>query len=357
MKRAVITVIIVLTVIAAADRGRSFPRMTEITLAEPVFVIGIDKYNDKTKLSLIYEKIEESDEGGGDINQKYIRSAVDSTAASAVETLKKNLPRETAISTADYFLIGEEAARENLMKYTDFLLRNNTLRLTASIFIVRGEAAETAEILIETRTLDILQNFGEYSGINAVSSEMKFFELLSEAAAHNSHTVPALVIKEHEGGKIAVPSGYAIIKDGVLEGFLDQGAARGYNLIKNKSVYSTIEIMDLAVRLENASRKISFDWDGNNLTGINLDINIFTSVIDGAGIKPDITLIEKEQKRVIFGEVLCAVNASKRYGCDFIGFGEVLRMRHPLRWERIREHWRQIYINTPVKINVNSEIS
>jgi hypothetical protein len=60
---------------------------------------------------------------------------------------------------------------------------------------------------------------------------------------------------------------------------------------------------------------------------------------------------------VIFGELQKVIAASKRLGCDFLGIGEALRMRHPLRWELIREHWREIYLSTPVKINVNSEIS
>jgi len=360
MKSAVITVLIFLAVITAFDRGRSLPRMTEITLAEPVFAIGVDKTHDSTRISLIYEKIEDSDEGGGDVNQKYIQSATASTAAAALEKLKKNSPRETAVNTADYFLIGEAAATESIDRYTDFLLRNNTLRLTSSVFIVRGEAASACEILVETGTLDILRNFGEYSGINAVSSEMKFFELLSHRAKGEAYTIPALIIKNFGNRKIAVPSGYAIIKDGNLAGFLDSGTARGYNLLKNKSTYSTIEIntdsLHFATRLENSRRRIRFEWDGDDLSGIVVDVDITTSLIDRGNAELDAAFIEEAQKRVILGELLGAVEASRQHGCDFLGFGEALRMRHPLRWERIRDNREKIYAETNVQININSKL-
>jgi hypothetical protein len=81
MKRAVITVLIFLSAAAVFDRGRSLPVMTEITLAEPVFVIAIDKDGDDVKLTLIYGKTEADDDGV--INAKYVRSATASTAAAA----------------------------------------------------------------------------------------------------------------------------------------------------------------------------------------------------------------------------------------------------------------------------------
>ncbi|MDR2531797.1 MAG: hypothetical protein LBC82_03035 [Oscillospiraceae bacterium] len=359
MKHALITVLVALAVVAAMNRESSFPRMTEITLAEPVFVIGIDRQpgGSGVIVSIVYEKIEASDEGGDSPNQKYTDSAEGSSVAAALETLKKRFPREMAVSTADYFLIGEAAARDGLEEHIAFLSDNNTLRLSASVFIVKGAArgAVTAcEILTETKTLDILRNYGEYSGINAVSSRMRFYELLGEIASRNAFTVPSLVIKEHDNRQIAVPSGYAIIKGDVLQGFLDEASARGYNILRNKSVFSVVELakINAAARLENAKCRISFNWDGDNLTGIVINADVFTSVIGGDADY----LIEKEQSRIIFGEIQRAVEASKRYNCDFLGFGEALRMRHPIRWEGLKNTWEEIYDRTPIKINVNSHI-
>jgi spore germination protein KC len=349
------------------SNARYFPRMTEITLAEPVFVIAIDACRgdyqspvaspeSSSRVTIIYEKIENSDEGGGDANQKFTESVSASSPAAALETLKKRFPREMAVSTAEYFLIGETAAREDLERHIDFLAKNNTLRLTSSVFIVRGEASYAAEILTETRTLDILQNYGEYSGINAISRSMEFFELLSNLAdSRRAFAVPALEIKVQNGEKIVVPSGYAIIKDGGLVGFLEANAARGYNLLTNKSVFSTIEISGgSATRLENSSRRIIFEWDENILTGITINVNFTASVIDGG---ENLKLTQKEQNRIILEEIKKVIGYSKIYNCDFLNIGEVLRMRHPLRWERMKDNWNEIYSQVPVKINVESELS
>ncbi|MCL2077107.1 MAG: hypothetical protein FWH08_01720 [Oscillospiraceae bacterium] len=384
MKRAVITAAIVLIIIAAVNRGKALPKMTEITLAEPVFVLGVDKVahfenseyseNMDVRFSVVYEKIESNDEGGDDnTNRKYTQSAEASSSAAALERLKKQFPREIAVSTADYFLIGEEAARDNVQKYADFLSKNSNLRLTASVFIVRGlggSASEAAEILNESKTLDILRNYGENSGINAFSSQMKFYELLSELAVNTrAVAVPALVINESAEGKNVVPNGYAIIKDSVLQGFLDNNSSRGYNIMKNKSVHSIIEIdyLGAATRLETAKRQVKFNFDGDVLTDITVNVTVTASAVDSGGkvfklseqdlSREDVTLLmEKEQGRIIFDELQKTVAASKRYNSDFIGFGDLLRIRHPYKWERMKNNWDQIYKQTPVKININSRI-
>jgi len=363
MKKPLITVLIALSVLTAANRERNLPRMTEITLAEPVFVIGVDKgEGDNVIMSLIYERIENADEGAENTNQKFAKSAEGSSAAAALEVLKRGFSREIAVSTADYFLIGEDAARESLEKYTDYLSRNNNLKLTASVFIVRGSVTEATEIITETKTLDIMRNFGQNSGVNAFSSPMMFFEFLSElAVTGRAFAVPALAVS----GNSVVPNGYAIIDNGVLKGFLDDSASRGYNIIKNKPVRSTVEIekMNIAAGLETAKRNIHFNFDGDNLINITVSVDITSSAVDrGVHGKEDlndpdiIKKIEKEQARVIFSEIRKTIAASKIYECDFLGIGDILRMKHPYRWHRMKSDWDEIYARTPVRIEVNSRL-
>lgn len=373
MKKPLITVLIALSVLTAANRERNLPRMTEITLAEPVFVIGVDKgEDDNVIMSLIYERIENADEGAENTNQKFVKSAEGSSAAAALEVLKRGFSREIAVSTADYFLIGEDAARESLEKYTDYLSRNNNLKLTASVFIVRGSVTEATEIITETKTLDIMRNFGQNSGVNAFSSPMMFFEFLSElAVTGRAFAVPALIIGRDDSRfsdaaqPNVVPNGYAIIDNGVLKGFLDDSASRGYNIIKNKPVRSTVEIekMNIAAGLETAKRNIHFNFDGDNLINITISVDITSSAVDrGVHGKEDlndpdiIKKIEKEQARVIFSEIRKTIAASKIYECDFLGIGDILRMKHPYRWHRMKSDWDEIYARTPVRIEVNSRL-
>jgi len=336
-----------------------------------VFVLGVDKSGDKVKLSVIYEKIEESDEGSGNPNKKYAVSTEASSSAAALQELKKQFPREIAVSAAEYFLIGEEAAKEGVSKYVDYLSKERNLRLTASVFVVKGDSGRAAEILADRKTLDTLRNYGENAGINAFSSQMAFYELLSSLAKTGNNdtgfAVPALVTFEGNGGVSVRPGGYAIIKNGVLAGFLDDSAARGYNIMKNKSVYSAIEIAgraDLpnsAVKLETAGCNFSFAFNRDKLTEITVNIDIFTSAADYGNSdysERELNLFaEKEQGRVIYSEARELINASKLYGCDFLRFGDAIRMRHPYKWEKLKDNWDNIYMNTPVRINVNSNIS
>ncbi|MCL1822827.1 MAG: hypothetical protein FWG44_01365 [Oscillospiraceae bacterium] len=358
MKKSIITVLIIFTVLLASSKARLLPRMTEITLAEPVFVIALDKTDEnQTLLTLIYEKIESADESGENADKKYIERFTASSAAAALEEMKKRFPREIAASTADYFLIGEAAAKEDLTAYVDFLLKENTLRLTASVFIVKeASASEACEILTETLTLDVLRNFGENSGINAVSSKMAFYKLLSELAEPNrAVAVPALCFTERDGGTVVAPNGYAVVKNNELKGFLDESAARGLHILTKKSAYSAVTPGHdgEAVRINHINRTIKFDFNNHEFSGITINVNVSASVIQG-------TISENAEKalnRFIHREIWKAVNAAKTYESDFLGFGDALKIRHPYKWESYKDNWNEIFLNTPIIINVNSTIT
>ncbi|MCL2108067.1 MAG: hypothetical protein FWH20_01800 [Oscillospiraceae bacterium] len=365
MKRTLLTAIITLTIIAIANRERNLPRMTEITLAEPVFAIGIDSGGgDSVIMSLIYERIEDADSGenGG---AKLVESAEDSSAAAAFEALKRKFSREIAVSTADYFLIGEAAARENLRKYTDYLSRNNNLKLTASIFIVRGSAKQAAEILTETKSLDILRNFGQNSGVNGYSAPMFFYETLSKLEHDITPCAFAVPALEIVGGEVVV-NGYAIISDGQLVGFLDNEISRGYNIIRGHPVYSVVEIAQkgIAVRLESARCKVQFNFAGDELAEIIVRVNLRISSIDrGTHAKEDLNTpesiaeIERIAEQVILSELRAVIAASKLHDCDFLNLGDVLRLKHPYKWEQLKDNWQEIYAETPVRIVVDSRLT
>jgi len=306
----IIAVAAVLFALAAFTPGKALPRATEITLIEPVLALGFDK----GEITFMFEDNTQSTHGA--------------SPAAALEAMKKQHPREVAVSAADFFLFGRNADISGL---AEFILKAQPLRLTASVFIVQGSANSATAVLAEREALDILKNFGENSGTGAYSSLMPFYEFMSELSVPGrSFAAPAL---NSEG----VPDGYAVIKNGEVAGFLSPPASRGYNIIKNKSVYSVVG----GARLKTAKSKISFDFDSVSDELVCININVEISVSETG-----------EAEGIIYEEIAQVIALSKRLESDFAGFGDLLRLKHPYRFERMKADWDDIYAQTPVKINV-----
>jgi hypothetical protein len=308
----VITAAVVLFLLAAFAPGKTLPSATEITLIEPVLALGFDKGEITFKLAEGIEQVRGSSE----------------TPAAALEAMKQKHPREVAVSAADFFLFGADI---NLQSTADYILREQPLRLTASVFVVQGSANSALTALEEEGSLDALRNFGEHSGTGAYSSLMPFYEFMREMAVPGrSFAAPALT-------SAGVPDGYAVIKNARVAGFLPPPASRGYNIIKNKQVYSVVGDNNL----ETARCKIRFNFSGDVLTGIDINVEISTS-------EP----ATRRQRETIAEEIESAVEFAKLHEADFMGFGDLLRIRHPYRYERIKADWDGVFAELPVQINV-----
>ena len=52
-----------------------------------------------------------------------------------------------------------------------------------------------------------------------------------------------------------------------------------------------------------------------------------------------------------------AINVAKNYQVDYIGFNKMLEMKHPYKWNKIKDNWENIFNEVPIRIEVESEIN
>lgn len=275
----------------------------------------------------------------------------------------------------EYILLSEEAAREDVLKYIDFFIRDHEGRLNAKIAIVRNASgSEVFETNGDTPTDELLSNL--YSNIKGLSESKEilisdFIETLS--SKYSSAYLPCIQILEKGGRKSGGSDkkfmsldGYAVLKGKSLSGFITGKEARGLNWIKGdiksgiivvndpKGNKISLEIIDSYVNIHTEMQEDIPIVTVNVKTSSNIgEIQGQLDVLD----KKSISQLEKQQADTIRAEIESAINFSKQNNVDILGFGDKVYHQHPMKWERIKDNWDKMFPRINVKIEIETKIN
>lgn len=274
-----------------------------------------------------------------------------------------------------YIALGERAAREDVLKYLDFFIRNHENRLNVNVAVVRNEdAGEMLELsgmeVAHKEMAGIYENAGEV-GVSKEILLSEFIEILS--SKYSSAYLPCISIVKntedmgsHQRKSHLSLDGFAVFKGKKLLDFIIDGEARGLNWI-NGDVESTLIVVK--------------DKKGNNvsLEVIGQEVNVKTSIKDGM---PDIKVkvsvnsnigelegqtdvfdkesllkLEKQQNDIVKGEIESVIAFAKENKVDIFGFGDKIFHQHPVKWDSIKDKWNKIFPEVKIEVEVESKIS
>ena len=257
MKKCIILLLIIyLSVIFNSCQKFSIKGRVEIDDYLFVKTCGMDvsnKGSDYSKITVISKQIQI--QGMEETKKANILSEEARTIFEANRKMHMYSSKDIFYGHLNFILIGEEAAKEDIRKYLDFVIRDHEARFTASVAIIKGNTAEnvlrqtnTDEFFISERLETIFEDAGDMS----VSSKVNLAELIE--VLDNPYIavyVPymKLVDKiEKEGldaNKLDISlEGYAIFKDFKLIGFVEGKVARGINWVRNKVQSGVIIVKD-----------------------------------------------------------------------------------------------------------------
>jgi spore germination protein KC len=154
--KAAVLIIAAAICLALSGCGANFlPTREEIDEYEIVQAVGVDKCEqDPSQVEVTFVRRSKkgggSMDGGGDLIS--ILSGTGKTFFEAQRKIKATASKTLFFGYVDYFLFGEEAAKEDLHKYFDLIERNHEIRLSPRIYIVRGGTAK--ELLFKSSSKD-----------------------------------------------------------------------------------------------------------------------------------------------------------------------------------------------------------
>jgi len=160
IRRIILAAVPILLLLNLTGCKHSFlPPRKEIDDLQLVQVIGIDKLSYSTNdcmLTVASKNLEvggsqEQSGGtdgssGGSKSKALVLTSTGKTFFDAARNIQTHSNKTIFWGHSQYYLIGEEAAKDNISKYIDFFTRDHELRIDSKVYIVKGS---TAKDLIE----------------------------------------------------------------------------------------------------------------------------------------------------------------------------------------------------------------
>jgi len=277
----------------------------------------------------------------------------------------------------EYIFLGETAARDDVLKYLDFFIRNHENRLDTSIAVVKGTTASElfkgfGTELVHERMSNLYENVGGLSE----SKEIQLSEFIEKLnSKYSCAYIPYVYIfKKAESMEIGdiekeidiVLDGFAIFRGSKLVDFLKGKKARGLNWITGDVKSGIIDVIDskgnnIALEIIESDVIIKTKVIGET-PYIDVKVRVNSNIGELSGKldifnKDSITKLEIQQSEIVKNEVESVVKFAKQNDVDILGFGDKIFHQHPVKWEAIKDNWEEVFPEVSVNVEVESKIS
>lgn len=339
----------------------------EIEQLRLVHTIGFDTNKDGLELSVC---------AGEQKNQGLTRlSASGLNISDTLATLQNYSNKEELYyAHTRYVLVGEEYAKQGLEDVLEYLESSNQLRSDLPIFIVRGGNASDLVLnaggkehgiyeVLEAVIRDCTQRGDSYpytcGDIACFSAEY------GSALACMLTATPTKEIDPSAEDKDLTPvvSGYGILKDGKLVGYISEDSAQCINLLLGELGTGdvTVELngqpVSLRIKKAETSLKPSFGPAGT-MTELTVGLTIEATMEEAEKKdKQDTEKLNYYLEEVITGWLNDILLAMHNTGCDFLGFGPQIAITHTKQWENNPVSWESQLKTLPMNAEVQCKIT
>ena len=273
-------------------------------------------------------------------------------------------------SHTKYLLIGEDAAREGLGRYLDYVERAVDVRLNTGLIIVRGGTAN--ELIKQTSSDDestgeLLESLDKDTRLMSESSVSTCGEVAERLAETGSALAAAVILEQDEEGEYRISSaGYAIIKEGALAGYIDTNLSRAVNLLTNAVEGDVTEVPDgnggyAALRITGGDSSFNAEFSDGRPASIRIDAKINANIEELSG-RLDIydgsvtDCLAAELARLEAERIRGVLEISRELECDFLDIGGRIRTKHPIAYDSIAEDWAGCLAQSEISVSVDARI-
>lgn len=266
----------------------------------------------------------------------------------------------------DQLLLGEGAAIAGVEPVLDYFSRDTQLGLGAQLWLVRGNTAQAAleaggDSGVEGR-LSTLQTDSETgaAGITRTAGEA-FSDLLERGCAY----LPALEVTDlgDSGGTVLVETGYGVLRDGVLAGYLEGESAKGLELLAGHGAEDILEVKlptgQAVARITGASVGCEPVFQGDELVSLRLTCRAFGELAEFRTpmTQEELEQLREELERREHMRLEQALEQLQSWGSDCVGLGIRVAQADPSRWQRISQAWGELFSTVPLDISVEVSVT
>lgn len=302
-----------------------------------------------------------------------IISRTASTMATALDIMQENIAgKEPFYAHADHIVIGENAAKEGIAGYLDFIMRATEMRTNINLFIVKGGTAK--DLITETEG-EVTSAANMLLALNENLSKIGrgFMVSCRELSANLSEFGYSLAlavkltdtdeIDEESGRKMIIPAGFALIQDGKLIDYIDEDLGHSVGTIMGESMLGDTVADDgmggnVVLSYDSVETKIKPRFSDGELKTVDITISCRLNVEE---VTNEINLRDSEVRKNIALQVAKAeadnakkaITLSQNMGIDFMNIGGDIQLMHPVKFEKMAHSWDELF--SDMEFNITAE--
>ena len=383
MKRAFVYLLICIISVSLTGCGEIYMDKHEINEIDLIRAVGLDNIGDNN-IRMILPLLETQSTGGrgssesSSPGQSRIVNEDGRTIFEAEVKVHSYLMKDLSWHHVQFVIIGEEAAKEDIVKYFDFITRDHEPRLSMLPLIAENDSAENIIDQINTSNTVIakkLKTITDGTGARSVSSKLELHDLIKMLDnKYASSYIPSIrLVKrierqgEDKDKKDVELNGYAIIKGRRLIGYINDDTARGLNFIKNKAEDGVIILKDkngnqISMEMLGAHTDIIPKIKDNKLE-VDIKVEAGFAIAEYEGYKDifdkkTLDEIVKAENKIVKQNIDSVVNYAKKNKADFMGIGDSVYHKYPVEWDDYyKKNWEDNFANIKINIDVKSKVS
>lgn len=281
-------------------------------------------------------------------------------------------------------VIGEDAAKDGLIKITDFFSRKSEFRTDFYIAVAKGTTAENV-LKVLTPIEQIPANSLFYSLKNsevrwAPSLGISLHQLITDLTYDGREPVLTgiRIVGEQKAGQTlknieaSAPNtllqyvGLAMFKGDTLVGWLTPEESKGVTYIRDK-VENTIAIVPCSdgdglasLEVEHAEASVKGTVkNGTPKITVELQLEAIVGEVQCAinfNERTSFIRLEQNANKVLHNLVTASIQKAQEYQTDVFGFGETIYQSYPAYWKKNKQNWDEIFANMQIDVKVNTKI-
>lgn len=346
--------------------------------------LGVDKKEDNVQVVVQVVnpgEVASKKEAGGYSPPVTTLKATEMTILEALRKLTVISPRKIYTSHLRILVIGEDLARQGIIKVLDGISRNHEVRSDFYLIVAKNTSAENIlKILTPIEKIPANKMFStlemsEKAWAPTVKIQLDRFISDLSISTKDSVLTGVEIIGDEEVGQTkqnterSLPyanlqySGVALFKNGKLVDWLNEEESKGYNYIKGnvKNTVGRISCPKGGVIAVDVTRSKS-NVIGKVVQGkpeIVVDLHVEENIgevqceID-LKKSENIQILEKTANEKLTRIMEAAIKKAKENQADIFGFGEAIEEADPKAWAALKKDWDTYFSDLDVTIKVDA---
>lgn len=407
MKRFLSLLITMCALPALSGCSSIYSNYREIQQLMVVQTMGIDREKGGVQVSMA-AAAEAS--GGGPRRM----SAQGSTITAAIDRAHKlSYEEEIFFSHVNHLLVGEAAAEEGLDAFLDYVSQSPTMRIDIPLYIVRGSTANQAVMEVGDSSKgisEVMQTVHEsfaspsnsrvFTVADTINSLLRYGSALVcavECVPSSESVSPGKSASAQGGGEqnaqqgeeqnpqqeegqnaqdktqgetplMAVPAGYAVIRDGKLCKFIEPEEAAAVGLLTGSLPITDITVTDrngkdASLELNQGSAEITPVWGGKGqLKGLNIQAQVSASVLETDNWQQGssneyINHLTAQLESAVSQRLSSLLRTSMKLKADFLGLAGRVERKSPENYRLMSQRFSELLPGLELQITVSGQLS